>query len=134
MAFDVKTLSISIPDPGGDNKQLFVLQAPTDAHGGGLRILEASASNGATMNAGTSFSLALHKYSSAGTPAVNGTIAAAIGGTAATYWTIKIPQDFTIDDDYAFLDAGEWLVVDYQEDGSGNPTACFLTLSYLVGK
>src|SRR5574340_810167 len=134
MAMDVKILSIPIPDPGADNKQLFVLKAPLDAMGGGLRILDAYACEETPKGSGTSFSLALHKYSSAGTPAVNGTIAAAIGGTAATAWSSGVPQQFSIDSTYAFLDAGEWLVIDYQEDDSGSPTSCFVTIHYAMGK
>ena len=134
MSYDVKEAVFHVPDPGGDNKQLFVMKAPLDAQGGGLRIVDAYAVNGAAANAGTSFSLALHKYSNAGTPAVNGTIAAAIGGTAATVWADAVPQQFTIDSDYSFLDAGEWLVIDYQEDTAGNPTNCYVCVQYLVGK
>lgn len=131
---NIFTVSTVIPDPGGDNKQLFLYQAPTDLLGGGVRVLAATATNGATHGAGTSFSYALHKYSSAGTPAVNGTIAAAIGGTAATFWTNAIPQSFTIDPAYSFLDAGEWLVLDYQEDTNGNPTNSVVTVTLQMGK
>lgn len=127
-------ISSVIPDPGGDNKQIFLYQAPTDGLGGGVRVVSASAVNGAATNAGTSFSFALHKYSNAGTPAVNGTIAAAIGGTAATVWAAKVPQAFTINSTYAFLDAGEWLVLDYQEDTAGNPTNAVVTVNLQVGK
>ena len=137
MSQEVKILSVPVPDPGGDNKQIFLLKAPSDLLGGGIRIIAASAVNGATLNAGTSFSYALHKYgavSAGGTPAVNGTIAAAIGGTAATFWTSGVPQDFTIDSDYSFLDAGEWLVLDYQEDTNGNPTNSVVNIHYAMGK
>jgi hypothetical protein len=115
-------IAVNISDPAADNKQIFLYKAPSAANGGGVRILSASAEVITSQAAATSFSLALHKYSSAGTPAVNGTIAAAIGGTAATYWTAGVPQSFSIDTTYAFLDAGEWLVIDYQEDGTVTPT------------
>ncbi len=128
------TVSTLIPDPGADNLKLWVYKAPTAALGGGVRILSAHATVGVATGAGTSFSLALHKYSSAGTPAVNGTIAAAIGGTAATYWTAGVPQAFTIDADYSFLDAGEWLVLDYQEDNALAPTCVAFTAQMQMGK
>ena len=128
------TVSIPVPDPGGDNKQIFIYQAPSDSLGGGVRLLSGAAVNTATPGSGTSFSYALHKYSSAGTPAVNGTIAPAIGGTAATTWTANVPQSFVIDTDYSFLDAGEWLVLDYQEDQTGNPTNSVVTLHMQFGK
>lgn len=128
------TVSSVIPDPAGDNKKLFLYKAPSDSLGGGVRVLSASAVNGAATNAGTSFSFALHKYSNAGTPAVNGTIAPAIGGTAATIWADAVPQAFVVDSDQAFLDAGEWLVLDYQEDTAGNPTNAVVTVHLQFGK
>lgn len=128
------TVSSVIPDPGGDNKKLFLYRAPSDSLGGGVRVLSAYAVNGAATGAGTSFSYQLLKYSNAGTPAVNGTISAAIGGTAATIWADAVPQAFTVDADQAFLDAGEWLVLDYQEDTAGNPTNSVVTVNLAVGK
>jgi hypothetical protein len=114
-------ITVQVPDPGADNKQLFVFQAPTDGLGGGVRLLAADAVNGATLaGAGTTFTYQLLKYSSAATPAVNGTISDVIG--SATQWTASTPQAFTLDSDYTFLDAGEWLVVDYQELAAANPT------------
>ena len=128
------TVSHVIPDPGGDNKQLFLFKAPTNALGGGVRLLDAYAVNGAATGAGTSFSFALHKFSAAGTPAVNGTIAAAIGGTAATIWADAVPQQFTVDADYSFLDAEEWIVLDYQEDNTSAPTNAVVVLHMQMGK
>ena len=133
MAFDVQTLVALPGDPGGDNKQIFLLKAPLDGVGGGLTLLDASAVNTAATGAGTSFSYQLLKYSSAGTPAVNGTISAAIGGTA-TPWAANVPKAFVLDSAYAFLDAGEWLVLDYQEDTSGNPTNSAIVVHYILGK
>lgn len=128
------TVSMVIPDPGADNKQVFLYRAPTDSLGGGVRVLNAYAVTANSMGAGTSYSYQLLKYSSAGTPAVNGTISAAIGGTAGTYWSSGVPQAFTIDSDYSFLDAGEWLVLDYQEDTAGNPTNSTVTVNLQMGK
>lgn len=133
MAFDVKVLTFYPGDPGADNKQLFMLKAPSDAHGGGIRLLGAYAINGAATSGGTTFTYALHKFSSAGTPAVNGTIAAAIGGTT-DYWAAGVQKTFTLDSSYTFLDAGEWLVLDYQEESAGNPTLSSVVVHYLVGK
>jgi hypothetical protein len=65
---------------------------------------------------------------------VNGTIAAAIGGTAGTVWTEGVPQAFTIDADYAFLDAGEWLVIDYQEDAALAVVGANITVVMQMGK
>lgn len=128
------SVSMIIPDPGGDDKQIAVFKAPTNALGGGVRLQSAEFTPGAATHAGTSFSLALHKYSAAGTPAVNGTIAAAIGGTAATIWADGVPQAFVLDTDYSFIDAGEYIVLDYQEDNSGTIVNGALTMWLQSGK
>ena len=131
---NVFPITIAPGDPSADNKQIFAFKAPSGANGGGVTIMSASASNCISHGAGTSFSLALHRFSAAGTPVVNGTIAPAIGGTAATFWTANIPQAFVIDTAYNYLSAGEWLVLDYQEDVSGNPTGCIVTVWAQMGK
>ncbi len=133
MSFDVHTVTFATGDPGGDNKQLYLLPAPLDGKGGGITIVGASAVNGAATGAGTSFSFALHRYSSAGTPALNGTVAAAIGGTASP-WAAGVPKSFTIDSSYNFLDAGEYLVLQYNEQTNGNPTNCAVTIQYVMGR
>lgn len=125
-------ITVNLPDPGADNKQEIVFTAPTDALGGGVRILSGRATTMTTLSgAGTTFTLALHKYSNAGTPAVNGTIAAAIG---ASGWAAGVPQAFTIDSDYSFLDAGESLVIDYQELATVAPGLTNITIWAQVGK
>lgn len=134
MSYEVINSSVVIPDPGADNKQLFIMQAPAFEKGGGVTLLEAVFVNGAATGAGTSFSLALHKYSNAGTPAVNGTIAPAIGGTAETIWADAVPQAFVLDNDHVFLDSGEWLVLDYQEDNAAEPTNGVLNFKYVMGR
>ena len=129
---NIVTQSIYIGDPAAADTML-VLQAPSDDIGGGIRILEAMAVNMAATAGGTSFTLALHKYSSAGTPAVNGTITDTLGGSADE-WADSVPKEFTIDSDYSFLDADEWLGIAYAEENSGNPTRCYVTVKYAVGK
>lgn len=136
----LQPMSIVVPlhDIGGDNRQVWALKAPSDANGGGLTILSAEAVSSTTIAnssgvGGTTFTLALHKYSNAGTPAVNGTIAAPIGGTAVG-WTANVPQAFTIDTNYAFLDAGERLAIQYNEVNAGNPVAAQVLIVYAVGR
>ncbi len=131
-SFDTKTLVVNLGDPGGA-KELKVLRAPSDSAGGGITIVEAYAVNHAATSAGTSFSLGLQRFSAAGTPVVNGTIAPAVGGTASP-WADGVPKKFTLDGDYTSLDAGEYLVIDYAEQTSGNPTNCYVTVHYLLGR
>ena len=129
---DINTLVVNPGDPGGDNKQIFVMQAPTESLGGGIRIVSASAVNGAATGSGTTFTYQLLRYSNAGTPAVNGTISDVLGGTAAP-WGASVPKDFVITASDAFLSAGEWLVVDYQETNNGNPTNSVINIQYVMG-
>lgn len=128
-AFDINTVSVAIPDPGSDDQQIFLLRAPSDSQGGGLTILGGFAANGATTGAGTTFSYQLLRYSNAGTPVVNGTITAVLDGA----WTADVPRSFVIGGD-TFIDAGEYVVLDYQETASGNPTNSVVSLQYLMGK
>lgn len=131
MSMDIKVVTIPFPDPGGADT-LLVYKAPSANYGGGQRLLDAYFVNHAATG-GTTFTCALHKFSNAGTPAVNGTIAAAIGGTAAP-WADSVPKQFTLDQDYAFLDAGEWVAVVYAEVNAGNPTNGELILHVMNGK
>lgn len=138
MAFQPLLVTIPLHDIGGDNRQVFAVKAPTDAQGGGITLVHAEAISSTSIAnsvgvGGTTFTLALHKYSSAGTPAVNGTIAAAVGGTAQG-WTANVPRVFSIDEDYAFLDAGEYLVIQYNEVNAGNPVAGQVHLTFQVGR
>lgn len=131
MSGEVFNVTYPIGDPGGDNKQLFMFQAPTDAIGGGITIVGAKAVTNATLaGAGTTFTYQLLTYSNAGTPAVSGTITTVIG--SATQWTAAVPQAFTISD--GFVDAGEYVVIDYQELASGNPTLSSVMVQYVMGK
>jgi hypothetical protein len=139
-SWDTKVLSYALGDPGGDNKQLFLLRAPSAAFGGGLTILSGEAVQGAAVAnslgvGGTTFTLALHKYTSAGTPAVYGTIAAAIGGTAQGWGAGRV-HEFTIDTagSMNYLSGGEWLVLQYNEVNAGNPVLNTVTVAYIQGR
>lgn len=126
---EVMINSFQLGDPGGDDKQLFLFKAPSDALGGGITVVGGAVVNGAALTEGTVFTLALHKYSSAGTPAVNGTIAPAIGTTG---WADAVPIPFVVT--HTFVDAGEWVVLDYQEIATGSPTNCMVEIHYVMGK
>lgn len=134
----VLPLSI-ISAPTADDTVL-VMKAPRDAIGGGITIVGADAVNAATTSGTVGFALSLLKYSTAGTPALNGTVAAAIGGTAAasftdaaTHWTADVPKAFTLGADL-FMDAGEWLALVYDTTNAGTPTSGAITLYYQMGR
>lgn len=136
MSMDTRVTTVILPTTAADQACFHVLKAPTDALGGGIRIVAASAVETASgQTSGTAYALQLLKYSNAGTPAVNGTISSAnIGGTASPF-AAGVPQAWTLDDDYTFLDASESLVVKYSEEGAAsNPTQCSVNIHYLLGK
>lgn len=107
---DKKVVSALLADPGADDKQIYLFKAPE-----AMLVESAYLQVSTAMNSGSAFTAALHVYDTAGTGLV-GTAAVAIGGTANPVgadapkaWTISAPN----------LEAGQWLVLDYQEEGSG---------------
>lgn len=137
---DTKILTYALGDPGADNKQLFLLRAPSAAHGGGITILAAGAVQGGTVTnslgvGGTTFTLALHKYTNATTPAVYGTITNTVGGTAQG-WGAGVPNTFTVTTSGStnYLSPGEWLVAQYNEVNAGNPTNATIYVHYAYGR
>lgn len=129
MAGNVHIIDIPIADPAGDDT-FPLFKAPGDAIGGGITIQEAWFNNAAATSGGTTFTVQLLRYSSAGTPALEGTITAALGGTT-DYWADNVPKEFTISDDY--VDADEWVFLKYTEQTAGNPTRAHLTVMYEMG-
>lgn len=129
---DVKVVSIPLgtSDWVGDDAVGHIMQAPSDAQGGGLTILSASIVNAAATGAGTGFAFQIENWGTAGT-AVAGTIAAAVGGTADPF-VANTPRSFAISS--AFVDAGEWIVARKTETNSSDPIRGVLVLQYVIGK
>ena len=139
-SWNTEILTYALGDPGADNKQIYLLRAPSAAFGGGITILSGEAVQAAAVAnslgvGGTTYTLALHKYTNAGTPAVYGTIAAAIGGTAVG-WGAGVPNSFTITTSGStnYLSPGEWLVLQYNEVNAGNPTNATVCIRYILGR
>jgi hypothetical protein len=133
---DVKIATFPLQDTAngwqGNAVTGHVLRAPTNAFGGGVRILEAWASNAAATGAGTGFSLQLENWGTAGTAikAASGTIAAAIGGTASP-WAANTPKNFTLS--APLVDAGEYIVLRKTETNSSDPTRGVVSIAYVMG-
>lgn len=137
MAMNFFTVDAIVPDPAGD-KTIKLFKAPTDAQGGGVTLLAAEIVCSGTVThslgvAGTTFTGALHRYST--DYAVNGTITDTLGGTDVG-WGANVKQAWTVDTDYAFIDAGEYVVLDYAEVNAGNPPApgAQVSLLFAVGR
>ena len=123
---NVQSMTVAIQDPGGDDKQIFLWRAPA-----ACEIHRAYAITDTAQGAGTAGSFALHIYSNAGTPALSGTVAAAVGGTAAPL-AADVPSAFTISE--GTLAAGEWLVCQYDEDSDwSGGTQVMICWDYTLG-
>jgi hypothetical protein len=126
--FDVKHAVVQL----SGSADSWALRAPTDALGGGISVTEAYVINGATTSGTATVTVALTKYSSAGTPALNGTIAAAVGGTAS-HFTANVHKAMTISS--PFVDAGEWVRVEVTSVDAGTVTApASCHISYVLGR
>lgn len=125
--------TVTIPISASPAANQYALRAPDDGVGGGISIVNAYAVNQATTSGTASYTLALHKWTvAAGTAALSGTIAAALGGTA-DHWTDDVPKAFTIAN--PFLDAGEWCLVNYAAVAGGAPTAGgAVVIQYTMGR
>lgn len=113
---DVSIVQISF-DALNNGRRLGI-QVPS-THGG-ITVISAAAHITGTAN------ITLVTMSNVGTPALNGTITNAVGGTA----TAGVPYAFTISD--GWVQAGEWIAV--QENNIGTPTRGHVTLSYRQGR
>lgn len=116
MAGNFNITTVVLPQSLGDDENINALVAPSLALGGGLRIKYGYAvEEAAGQGAGTAYALSLLKYDSGGTLA--GTIAASVGGTAAPL-AAGVKQAFVIDEEQAFVKAGETVKIAYVEQGA----------------
>ena len=109
---------LTVPFNGLNNDQLPGFKVPTTY--GGITVQSAAAHITGTAN------ITLITMTNVGTPVANGTIAAAVGGTAA----VGVPYAFTISD--GWVQAGGWVGI--QENNVGTPTAGHVTIAYTVGR
>ena len=116
MSQDIQIVTFSLDALNNGNRLGF--QVPTSY--GGINIQSAALHVEGTAN------VTLITMTNAGTPAVSGTIAAAVGGTA----TAGVPYAFTITD--GGVDGGEWVAA--QENNIGTPTRAHVTVSYTMGR
>jgi hypothetical protein len=101
-------------DPGGDDEMFYVAKAPRRG-----TVVAAYVTSELAGGAGTAIGIQLENWGPAGT-AVEGTIAAQVGGTAtANLFSARTPRAMTIDSDHDDLDQGDWIVAHYIEEGAG---------------
>lgn len=129
----IYTVSLMVnADPTGA-EEFYLLKAPS-----ALTVVGAYAVSEQTQNDGTAFTLTLVNYGTAGTAVQSGgTIAAVLGGTTSgSELTAKTPEGATISATEKYVDEGEWLVVEYGEEGAGWVTGDYFTytVNYRLGK
>ena len=103
--------------------------APSDALGGGITVVKAYVVQGGSGSA----SMSLVKGTLAGgTFTANGTLSAAVIGTATT-WTAGVVQEFSLVAASCFIDAGEWVGLKENNNAAGaTNTRC--TVLYQMGR
>lgn len=112
---NIKTISRAFEvDPTGTPHTFHLMKAPRD-----LTVLSAYMVAEVAQNAGTAVKLRLENWGTAGT-AVEGTVAAFVGGTAVDAQLAALtPEAAVIDADQDYIEEGEWLVINYTEEGAG---------------
>ena len=133
--YDVHCVTIALPDTAtgwqANDVVGHAFKAPAATDGGGITILRAWSINAAATSAATSHALQLENWGTAGTAIkANGTIAAALGGTADPY-AANVPKAFVFAQPR--MAAGEWLVIRKTETNSSDPTRGVIVLEYQVG-
>jgi hypothetical protein len=122
-------LSFVIGDPGADDRQIHLFKAPAYS-----TILNAWIQVAVAQGAGSAGEFMLQNWGTVGTSikASGGTIAAALGGTAAaSRLSADTPTAFTIS--AGELAEGEWVVLDYQETGDWTEGAVSVHFDLVVG-
>ncbi len=129
---NVQTVSFHIADPGGDDKDIHLMRAPSESD---VTIKRAYLTVQGAQGAGSATEFELQNWGTAGTAikSSGGTVAAALGGTAAaSRLSAATPAAYTISNDT--LAAGEWLVLNTQETGDWVEVQATISLDYVIGK
>jgi len=124
----VRTVSVVIKDPAGD-KTFPVWRVPSRVTKAEILEAWASCSTEVLLGSGSGVILQLLDYGTAGATNV-GTVAGTLGGTAVT-WTAGTPKEFTISE--GTLDANDYLVLSYDEEGTVDPGYLTVSFSWAAG-
>jgi hypothetical protein len=132
MANEINTISVGLDSVADD-----VIVFKNSDQGGAVTLIEAYAINHATTSGTASYKVTLRKRTAAGT-VIAGTIAAAMGGTAASgyssHWTDLSPKTFTLNSAHQTIDDGECVSVEWEAIDEGAPTRGKVVLHYMQGK
>ena len=126
MANEINSVTVTLDAVADD-----VIVFKNSDMGGAVTLVEAYAVNHATTSGTATYTLALHKRSTAGT-VISGTISS-LGGTA-DHWTDTLPKSFTLDSDYTTIDDSESISVVWAAVDGGSPTRGKVVLHFMQGK
>ena len=124
--YDHKVVTITVADLAGD-KKIHLYRAPEY-----MTLVSAYATVTTAMGTSKGAALTVLNYGTAGT-AVGGTVTDSLGGSAAgnDFETANVPVAFTIAD--GAVEAGEWLVLDVDEEGDWQGGMATLHLEFRPG-
>lgn len=132
MANEINTVVTTLDATADD-----VIVFQNSDQGGAVTLIEAYAVNHATTSGTASYKVTLRKRTTAGS-AVAGTVAAAMGGTAASgyssHWTDLVPKKFTLNSDYQVIDDNESVSVEWEAIDGGAPTRARVVMHFMQGK
>uniref|UniRef100_A0A6H1ZDE3 Uncharacterized protein n=1 Tax=viral metagenome TaxID=1070528 RepID=A0A6H1ZDE3_9ZZZZ len=131
--YDVQhAVSVVVSDPGAD-VSLPIWQVPAGVTK--IEILEASILTDTTLAAGTANGMEVTLLDGGAAGAGTSVLTNALGGTAAggTFpaWTAVTPQAWTVSE--GTLDAGDWVVLKYDESGTVAMKNIVVWFSYVQG-
>jgi hypothetical protein len=124
-----ETITISLADPGADNKQYHLWRAPRECE-----VVTAYVVSRDAQGAGSAGEFTVHNFGTAGTAikSTGGTVVATMGGTAAGVRLAALtPRAGTVVE--GTLASGEWLVLDYQETGDWVEALVRIQLDVIYG-
>lgn len=123
---NIKSLCVTISDPGADDKQIHLWRAPVAAE-----FLRGYIVCQNAQGEGSAGVFTLQNWGTAGT-AAGGTVFASKGGTATSArLSAETPYALTLSE--GTFAAGEWLVLDYQETGDWVEGQVSFVLDYVLG-
>lgn len=132
MANEINTIVTTL-DANADDVIVF----RNSDQGGAVTLVEAYAVNHATTSGTATYKVTLRKRTAAGT-VIAGTIAAAMGGTAASgynsHWTDLVPKAFSLNSTYTTIDDLECVSAEWEAIDGGAPTRARVVLHFMQGK
>lgn len=129
----IYSVSVAIPDPTEDEAQIPLWRVPAELTK--VEVLEAWVCTNTVLAAGTANGVEVSLLDGGSDATGTAIVGAAIGGTGVggTFpaWGAGTPQSFTISE--GTLDAGDYLVLKYEESGTAAGLHWIVSFNYVSG-